>query len=184
MALCSAAGAAPRRQARPHGAAGALALIAAVARNGVIGAGNALPWRLPEDLKRFRALTTGHAVIMGRKTWDSLARPLPGRQNIVVTRTPNWRADGADVAHCFADAMAQVTMPSPAFCIGGGELFVLALPHADTLYMTELDRDFPGDVTFPAIDRSVWREIERVPGPASGGLDHAYVTYARVAPHP
>jgi dihydrofolate reductase len=166
---------------RPSRGVPALALIAAVARNGVIGAANALPWRLPEDLKRFRALTTGHAVIMGRRTWDSLGRPLPGRQNIVVTRAPGWRADGAEVAHSFAEAVAKVTMPTPAFCIGGGELFMLALPHADMLYMTEIDRDFAGDVAFPVIDRKVWREIERVSGPPVDGLDYAYVTYVRIA---
>src|SRR5215208_4607264 len=97
-----------------------VALIAAVAANGVIGAHNRLPWRLSEDLKRFRALTTGHAVIMGRKTWESLPHALPQRQNIVVTRQAEFAAAGAEVAHSFAAALAQVELPAPVFCIGGG----------------------------------------------------------------
>ena len=97
-----------------------LALIAAVARNGVIGAGNALPWRLPADLRRFRALTSGHAVVMGRRTWESLGRPLPDRQNIVVTRAAGWHAAGAEVAASLAAALALARLPAPVFCIGGG----------------------------------------------------------------
>ena len=100
----------------------ALALIAAVAANGVIGRDGKLPWRLPEDLRRFRELTTGHSIIMGRRTWDSLGRALPGRQNIVVTRQPAFGADGALVARSLAEALGAVTLPAPAFCFGGGEL--------------------------------------------------------------
>ncbi|MFO1325495.1 MAG: dihydrofolate reductase [Burkholderiales bacterium] len=159
----------------------ALAVIAAVARNGVIGAGNALPWRLPDDLKRFRALTTGHAVIMGRRTWESLGRPLPGRQNIVVTRQPGWRTDGAEAAPSLAAAIERVRMPAPAFCIGGSELFALALPRADVLHLTEIDRDFAGDVSFPALDRGAWLEVAREPGRSADGIAYAFVTYARVA---
>ena len=95
----------------------ALALIAAVARNGVIGGGNALPWRLPADLRRFRELTTGHAVIMGRRTWESVGRALPGRQNIVVTRQPGYVAAGALVKASLDDALQAATMPPPAFCV-------------------------------------------------------------------
>src|SRR5438552_1009906 len=105
-----------------------VALIAAVAANGVIGAGNRLPWRLADDLKRFRALTVGHTVIMGRKTWESLPRALPERQNIVVTRQRNYAAAGAEVAASFEAALALVRSPEPVFCIGGGELYRLALP--------------------------------------------------------
>ena len=133
-----------------------LALIAAVAANGVIGDRNRLPWRLPEDLRHFRALTTGHAVIMGRKTWESLPGPLPDRQNIVVTRDPSYVAAGAEIAGTLAAALAAVRLPPPAFCIGGGELYRAALPHAATLYLTEIDRDFAGDVTFPPYDRADW----------------------------
>jgi dihydrofolate reductase len=161
-----------------------LAVIAAVARNGVIGAGNALPWRLPEDLKRFRALTTGHAVIMGRKTWDSIGRPLPQRQNIVVTRSVGWRAEGAETAHSLDEALARVALPAPAFCIGGGELYAEALPRADVVHLTEIARDFPGDASFPDFDRAQWREVAREPRALAGpaGFAYAFVTYERVAP--
>jgi dihydrofolate reductase len=158
-----------------------VALIAAVAANGVIGADNRLPWRLPEDLKRFRALTTGHAVIMGRKTWESLPRALPERQNIVVTRQRDFVAAGAEVAHSFAAALARVRLPGPAFCIGGGELYRAALPFATTLHMTEIARDFEGDARFPPLDRSEWRETARENRPAAepGGFAYSYVTYER-----
>jgi dihydrofolate reductase len=163
-------------------AAPAVALIAAIARNRVIGAGNALPWRVPEDLQRFRTLTTGHAIIMGRRTWESLRRALPARQNIVVTRRADLALDGADVASSFADALARVRMPAPAFCIGGGELYADALPLADTMYLTELDRDFAGDTLFPAFDRAQWREAEREPRVSADGLPFAFVTYVRAHP--
>jgi len=160
-----------------------LAIIAAVAANAVIGAGNRLPWRLPADLKRFRALTTGHAVIMGRKTWESIGRPLADRQNIVVTRNKDFRASGAEVASTLADALALVRLPAPAFCIGGGELYREALPHAGVIHLTEVGRDFDGDATFPEFDRGEWREVEREAhaGLADDGLPYAFVTYHRTS---
>lgn len=158
-----------------------LALIVAVANNGVIGARGALPWRLPDDLKRFRALTTGHTVVMGRKTWESLARALPERQNIVVTRQPGYRAAGAATAATLEDALAQATLPAPIFCIGGAELYRAALPGADTLHITEIERAFKGDARFPAIDRNAWIETERTEHRLAGrdGFDYAFVTYRR-----
>jgi dihydrofolate reductase len=162
----------------------AFALIAAVAQNGVIGARNTLPWRLPEDLARFRALTLGHAVIMGRRTWESLPRALPGRQMIVVTRQPGYRVEAAETASTLDHAVARVKAPAPAFCIGGGEIFRLALPRADALYVTEIGRDFDGDATFPFIDPAAWREVAREPRRREGadGFDYAFVTYRRRAP--
>ena len=161
----------------------ALAIIAAVARNGVIGVDGGLPWRLPADLRRFRALTWGHAVIMGRRTWRSLGRPLPGRQNIVVSRSAGVACDGALVVPSLADALAAVTMPAPAFCIGGGELYRDALPIADTMYLTEVDRDFEGDARFPAIVPQEWQEIGREAGTVdrSAEFGYAFVTYRRRA---
>ena len=173
-----------RENSRPDGAAAAhvpLALIAAVAANGVIGDRNRLPWRLPEDLRHFRALTTGHAVIMGRKTWESLPGPLPGRQNIVVTRDPHYAAAGAEVATTLDAALALVRLPPPAFCIGGGELYRAALPRATMLYLTEIDRDFEGDATFPPFDRADWpetrREAQRSDGPDA--FTYRFVTRER-----
>ena len=161
-----------------------VALIAAVATNRVIGAGNRLPWHLAEDLKRFRALTLGHAVIMGRKTWESLPRALPERQNIIVTRQRDYAVDGADIVGSFAAALAAVRLPEPAFCIGGGELYRAALPYATTLHLTEIARDFDGDAQFPPFERSDWRETARENRPADGpdGFGYAYVTYERAAP--
>jgi len=166
-----------------HATSPRLALVAAIARNGVIGAGNALPWRLPEDLRRFRALTTGHAVIMGRRTFESIGRALPGRQNIVVTSRPLADA-GVETARTLADALARVAMPAPAFCIGGGELYRAALPLADRLYLTEIDREYDGDTRFPALDRGAWREVERIAGRGEGpdGPAFAFVTYDRATP--
>ena len=158
-----------------------MALIAAVARNGVIGANNALPWKLPEDLAHFRALTSGHTVIMGRRTWQSLGRPLKNRQNVIVTRDPSFLADGADIAASLGEALAKSTMPAPAFCIGGGELYREALPLATTLHLTEIARDFDGDARFPPFARDDWRETSRESHPASApdGFAYAYVTYER-----
>jgi dihydrofolate reductase len=159
----------------------ALALIAAVAKNGVIGANNTLPWRLPADLARFKALTLGHSVVMGRRTWQSLPRALPGRQNIVVSRTQDFSAPGADVAHSFDDALRRAHMPHPVFCIGGAGLFSEAMARADVLYMTEIDRDFAGDVHFPAFDRAGWRETARDRARSDQGFDYAFVTYERTS---
>jgi dihydrofolate reductase len=160
-----------------------LAIIAAVAANGVIGAANALPWRLPDDLRRFRALTTGHAVIMGRRTWESIGRPLPGRQNIIVTRGDAPAPPGTETAATLAAALAQVRLPAPAFCIGGGELYAAAMSRADILHITAIDRDFEGDAHFPAIDPARWRESARVAGHADAGFDYAFVTYERASAH-
>jgi dihydrofolate reductase len=158
----------------------ALALIAAVAKNGVIGANNALPWRLPADLARFKSLTLGHSVVMGRRTWQSLRRPLVGRQNIVVTHQAGFAAEGADIAHSLDGALALAQMPLPAFCVGGAALYREALPRADVLYMTEIDRDFEGDVRFPGFDRSRWRVISREEARSPDGFGYAFVTYERL----
>ena len=165
------------------GSAPPLALIAAVARNGVIGAGNALPWRLPEDLRRFKALTLGHAVVMGRRTFDSLGRALPRRQNIVLTRRAALDAPGVEVAHSLEEALTLVRDPPPVWCIGGGELFRAALPLATRIELTEIDADIPGDTFFPPFDRARWREVTReAHGPGEAGLPYAFVTYERARP--
>ena len=172
-------------QAADGPAAGvSLALIAAVARNGVIGADNRLPWRLPEDLRRFKALTLGHTVVMGRRTWESLPRALPDRQNIVITRQRAYAADGAEVVDSLDAALARATRPPPVFCIGGGEIYRLALDRASIVHLTLIDRDVPGDTTFPPLDPAVWQETAREPRTLEGpdGYDYAFVTLARRAP--
>ncbi|MDP2133557.1 MAG: dihydrofolate reductase [Sulfuritalea sp.] len=158
-----------------------LTLIAAVARHGVIGIANRLPWHLPADLRHFKALTTGHAVIMGRKTWESLPekfRPLPGRHNIVVTRDAAYRAAGATVANSLPAAVAAAN-GDEAFVIGGAELYAAALPLADRLQLTEIDASFDGDTYFPAVDPGQWREAAREThrGDEGFGFDYAFVTY-------
>jgi dihydrofolate reductase len=162
----------------------ALVLIAAVAKNGVIGNANALPWHLPEDLKHFKQLTTGHAVIMGRKTWESLPerfRPLPGRLNIVVTRDSAYIAAGATVVHSLPEAVkvGGGGTAQTLFVIGGAELYRHALPLAQRLELTEIDADFVGDAYFPAFDRNEWCETGRCAATSSAGLGYAFVTYGR-----
>lgn len=143
-----------------------IALIAALARNGVIGRDNQLPWRLSADLKHFRRLTMGKPVIMGRKTWASLGRPLPGRRNIVVTRDAAFRADGCVVTHSIDAALAAAAGGDEVMIIGGAELYAQVLPRADRLYLTEVGADVHGDVRFPPIDAADWIEVERQPYPA------------------
>ncbi|MBV2234381.1 MAG: dihydrofolate reductase [Sterolibacterium sp.] len=159
-----------------------LTLIAAVARNGVIGKDNALPWHLPEDLKHFKELTIGHAVIMGRKTWESLPprfRPLPARDNIVVTRNPDYQAAGAEVVHTLTAALARVSAGKTAFLIGGAELFDQAWSQAAVLELTEIAADFDGDCHFPTVDAAQWREARRETGCSATGLAYAFVRYVR-----
>jgi dihydrofolate reductase len=160
-----------------------LALIAAVAQNGVIGVDNRLPWRLPDDMRRFRALTTGHSIIMGRKTWESIGRPLPDRQNIVVTRQRDFQAPGSNVVASLEAALAAVIMPEPVFVIGGEALYREALPLASRLYLTEIHQDFLGDAHFPGYARSAWRETMRESRRAEspGGFGFAFTAYERIA---
>jgi dihydrofolate reductase len=154
-------------------------LVAAVAANGVIGAGGKLPWRLPEDLKHFKALTLGHPVIMGRKTWESLGKALPGRENIVVTRAAGYEAPGASVASSLDGALALCAGEPTVFVIGGGELYAEALPVADGLVLTEIQRDYAGDARFPPYDRAAWRETQRKPQTGADGLRFDFVLYER-----
>ena len=157
-----------------------LEIVAAVARNGVIGARGGLPWRLTDDLRRFRALTTGHAVLMGRRTFESLPGALPDRQNIVISRDPGFRAPGAETAGDLAAARERVSRPDPAYCIGGAEIYRIALPFARRLHLTEIDRAFDGDVRFPDRDPDDWRETAREPHvDAVSGVRYDFVTYER-----
>ena len=161
-----------------------LSLIAALGENRVIGVDNSMPWHLPGDFKYFKATTLGKPIIMGRKTWDSLPdrfRPLPGRVNIVVTRNPQWQAAGAKVASSVDDALAQASDAPKVFVIGGATLYAAALPLADELVLTEIDRDFTGDVSFPAWKREQFREIQRESHHAGepNDFDYAFVTYQR-----
>jgi dihydrofolate reductase len=158
-------------------------LVAAVAANGIIGRGGQLPWHLPEDLKHFKQLTLGHPVIMGRRTWESLGKhkPLPGRENIVVTRTPGYDAPGAAVATSLDAALAFCAGETVAFVIGGTQLFEASLPIAAGLVLTEIERDFEGDTWFPRWDRSQWRESQREKHRTADGMAFDFVLYERLA---
>ena len=153
-----------------------ITLVLAMAKNGVIGKDGAIPWRIPEDMRRFKQLTMGKPVVMGRKTWDSLPKkPLPGRANIVVTRQREWSAEGAITASSLDEALAK---SKEASVIGGGEIYREALPRADRIELTEVHRDFEGDAHF-VFDRTKWREMAREDHVTPDGLAYSYVTLTR-----
>ncbi len=137
-----------------------LSLIVAVAKNRVIGNKNEMPWHLPADFAYFKKITTGHPIIMGRKTFESIGRPLPGRRNIVVSRNPVFRADGVEVVASLELAI-NACHREDAFVIGGATLYAEALPRVDRVYLTEVDAAPDGDTLFPVLDKNQWREIER-----------------------
>ena len=158
-----------------------LILIAAVARNGVIGRDNALPWRLKADLAHFKRCTMGSPILMGRKTWESLGRPLPGRRHLVLSRDPGYRAEGLEVFTSPEAAIAAVADSPCLFVIGGAEIYRQMLPFADRLLLTEVDATPEGDARFPALPAGVFIEVERESHPADADNDHAYafVSYRR-----
>lgn len=156
-------------------------LVVALARNGVIGAQGKLPWHLPEDLQHFKKLTLGHPVIMGRRTWQSLGRPLPGRENIVVSRQPGFAAPGASVAASVQAAIALCAGEPLAFVIGGAEIYAAALPLADGLVITEIDRDYAGDTRFPDWDRMAWRVSQKETHTSKEGVRFDFVLYERAS---
>jgi dihydrofolate reductase len=154
-------------------------LVAAVAANGIIGIYGKLPWNLPEDLKHFKNLTLGHPIIMGRRTWESLGKALPGRENVVVTRRSGYEAPGAAVASSLAAALALCAGEPVVFVIGGHQLFVESLPIAAGMVLTEIFRDYEGDTWFPQFDRSQWREAQREPHMTVDGTKFDFVLYER-----
>lgn len=159
-----------------------VSLIAAQAKNRAIGKDGAIPWHIPEDLKRFKRLTMGKPIIMGRKTYESIGRALPGRSNIVVTRNPNFEAEGVTVTHSLLEAtdFARTLNSEEFFVIGGQQLYAAALPDADRLYLTYVDIEVEGDTFFPEFDQDDWLELEREPRRSEkSGLAFSFVTYAR-----
>ncbi|GAA4334326.1 dihydrofolate reductase [Pigmentiphaga soli] len=159
-----------------------LVLIVAYARNRVIGRANTLPWRLPGDLAHFKRSTLGHPIVMGRKTWESLGRPLPGRQNILVTRDPAYAAAGATVVHGLDEALAACAGAPRVFVIGGAQLYAAALGRADEILATEIDAEVEGDAFFPPLPPG-WREQSRQPQPPENGYRYDFVSYLRPADH-
>jgi dihydrofolate reductase len=151
-----------------------IVIIVAIARNGVIGRDNALPWRLKADLKFFRAATTGHTIVMGRKTWESLGRPLPQRHNVVISRNPAYHAEGATVVTSIDQALALAAQDDRAFVIGGAEIYRQALPRADRLLVTRVEAEVGGDTHFPPIDPETFVEVSASAHPADADNDHPY----------
>lgn len=157
-----------------------LAIIVAADQKRGIGINNTLPWKLPEDLAHFKRLTTGHAIIMGRKTFESIGRPLPNRRNIVVTRNVEWRADGVETVHSIDEARRLVAGDDKAYVIGGAQVYAQALPLADEVVLTEVMAVYECDAHFPALDAG-WRERTREEHVSAAGLPYAFVTYTRQA---
>lgn len=146
-----------------------LAIVVAVGDGGVIGINGELPWRIPEDLRHFKNVTMGHAIIMGRKTFESIGKPLPGRRNVVVSRSASFDAPGCEVVSSFEDAvaLARQTDDEPRI-IGGSSIYAAALPLASRIFLTEVHRQVEGDTFFPAFDRAEWREVDRRKGESEG----------------
>lgn len=159
-----------------------ITLIAAVARNGTIGRDGRMPWRLPADLARFRRITLGHTVLMGRRTWQSLGRPLAGRRNVVLTRDRSLTAPGCTVVHSIREARAAAGDGGELFVIGGAEVYAAFLPLADRLLVTHVDADVPGDAAFPPIDPARWKPVREEPGTVdpSNTLPHRFTEYRRI----
>jgi dihydrofolate reductase len=157
---------------------GAIVLVLAMADNGVIGDAGAIPWRISDDMKRFKALTMGKPIVMGRKTWESFPkRPLPGRTNIVVTRDKGYRAEGAAVVHSLDEALARAEAESPAeiAIVGGAEIYRAALPRAGRIELTEVHMNAKGDARLEPFDKTVWRETAREDHATAEGLRYSYV---------
>ncbi len=156
-----------------------LSLIVAAAKNGVIGINNTLPWHLSEDLKRFKALTMGHHIIMGRKTYESLGRLLPGRITVIVTRNKHYKAEGALISHSLQAALILACSDAEPFVIGGAELYKEGLKLANKLYITEVQAEFAGDAFFEPIDLDVWQLAEKTPHISASGLEYSDLIYCR-----
>jgi dihydrofolate reductase len=154
-------------------------IIVAMARNRAIGIDNTLPWHLPEDLKHFKTLTMGHHMIMGRKTYESIGRPLPGRTTVIVSRDPDYRVTGCLTATSLEDALAACGDDPEVFFVGGATIYAQALSYAQRLYLTEIQQDVEGDAYFPEFDRRVWRETARDCHTTQAGLEYCFLTLDR-----
>ena len=158
-----------------------VSLIVAMAQNGVIGRDNALPWHLRQDLRRFKAQTLGKPILMGRKTFESIGRPLPGRTNIVLTRDPNWSAAGVIAVRSVEEALARASGATELVAIGGAEVYRLVMPFARRMYLTNVQADVPGDTYFPEFDPTQWADVDCDAHPADEHNDYpvTFVTLER-----
>lgn len=151
-----------------------VSIIVAIARNRVIGCENKLIWHISEDLKHFKAVTTGHPVIMGRKTFESIGKPLPGRINVIITRNSSYAPEGCRTASSLDEALGMFPAEEEVFIIGGGEIYGQALPTANKLYITEIDADFDGDTLFPEWNKKEWKEISREKFDRGQNFEHPF----------
>ncbi|MDR4888608.1 dihydrofolate reductase [Fredinandcohnia sp. QZ13] len=160
-----------------------ISLLLAMDKNQLIGKDNDLPWRLPADLAYFKRVTMGHPIIMGRKTYDSIGRPLPGRENIIVTRDTSYKAEGCKVIHSIDEIvkMSEET-EQELFVIGGAEIFKEILPYSDRLYITEIDEEFEGDTYFPAFDKAEWQVISKEKGikDEKNPYEYTFLVYEKI----
>jgi len=156
-----------------------LSIIVAISKDGVIGLNNTLPWHLPEDLRRFKALTMGHHIIMGRKTYESLGRLLPGRTTVIVTRNKTYKVEGALTVHSLESALKQCSADVEPFLIGGAELYKNGLERATKLYITQVNAEFVGDAFFPKVDYDDWQLIEKKDHISTSGLQYSDLIYHR-----
>lgn len=147
--------------------------------NRVIGVNNSLPWRLSEDLKHFKSLTSGNTIIMGRKTYESIGKPLPNRRNIVISRNVNTSYEGVEVVHSLDDAFTISKNDNNIFVIGGSNIYEQALDRVDILYITEIKKNFLGDVFFPELEKDQWKELSREDHETSEGLEFSFLSYQR-----
>lgn len=157
-----------------------IAIIVAMSNNQVIGVDNSLPWHISEDLKRFKQLTTGYPIIMGRKTYESIGRPLPNRHNVVVTRDAHLKISGVDVTNSIESALGICKNSDTVFIIGGGMIYNLALPYVNHLYITQIDTFVDGDAFFPDFDKSQWEEISRRNSKDSDGTSFSFIDYKKI----
>ena len=161
-----------------------LSIIVAKAKNNIIGKDNKLLWHLPDDLKRFKELTTGHNIIMGRKTFESLGRVLPNRKHIVFTQNPDFKIDdeNVQVVHSMLEIQEYIESKEENFVIGGAMIYNLLMPYVTKMYVTEIDKDFEGDTFFPRINEELWKEVsrEKVPKDDKNTLDYDYVVYEKI----
>ena len=159
-----------------------ISIIVAVAKNGVIGDKNSLLWHLREDMIHFRTTTSGHPVVMGRKTYDSIGRPLPKRTNVVITRDTNLTIEGCTVVHSLEEAVAMFDKSEEVFIIGGAQIYAQALAIADRIYLTVIDKEYEGDTSFPEIDYSAWKDISREEYPRGEEFEHpfAFITLEKL----
>lgn len=160
-----------------------ISIIAAMASNRVIGINNTLPWHIPADLKHFKKLTMGHTMIMGRKTFESIGKPLPGRETLIISRQPDYAIPGCQTCQSLEQALSICAGKSDIFIVGGADIYQQMLPQADRLFITEVQQDFDGDVRFPEIDPDQWREVQRIEQQQQTpqALNYHFVTYQRTS---